>query len=194
MKSSFLRAGVAMACALGLAACGGGAGDVYLSGSVSGVTKDGLVLQNNGGSDLTVQAGAQMFTFTNLIGVDSDYDVTVKSSPPNATCVVTNGKGNANGFNVGSVVVTCTIFTHALGGSINGLTAGGLVLVNGADRIPVDAGATSFKMTPVQEDAPYGITVLQQPAGLACSVANGTGTMLKADINDVKITCVPTGA
>lgn len=194
MKSSFLRAGVAVACALALSACGGGAGDVYLSGSVSGVTKDGLVLQNNGGSDLTVPPGASMFTFTQLIGVDSDYNVTVKSSPSNASCAVTNGKGNANGFNVSSVVVTCTIFTHALGGTISGLTGNGLVLVNGADRVPVDAGKLSFNMAPVQEDAPYGITVLQQPAGQSCSVANGTGTMLKADINNVKITCVPTGA
>ena len=45
MKSSILRAGVvALACALGLSACGGGSGDLYLTGSVLNVTKDGLVL------------------------------------------------------------------------------------------------------------------------------------------------------
>lgn len=46
MKNSYLGAAM-LACALGLAACGGGSsGELLLGGQVFGVTKDGLVLQD----------------------------------------------------------------------------------------------------------------------------------------------------
>jgi hypothetical protein len=192
MKSSYLGAGFALACALGLAACGGGgSGDILLGGSVIGLTKDGLVLQNNGGSDLTVAAGASSFYFTNLIATDSNYDVTVKSSPSNASCVVNNGKGNSGAFNVSSVVVVCTTFTHALGGTVSGVTGNNFAIVNGSDRETIQPGATTFQMQKVAEDAPYGITILTQPDGQTCSIANGVGKMGTADINNVQISCVP---
>lgn len=192
MKSSYLRAGVALACALGLAACGGGGGEIYLGGSVVGLTKDGLVLQNNGGSDLTVPAGASSFVFKNLIRTDSNYNVTVKSQPSNASCVVQGGTGNSGAFNVNSVVVVCTTFTHELGGTVSGFptgAAGDLVVVNGSDKVTIPAGATTFKMAKVAEEAPYGLTILSQPAGLSCSIANGVGKMGTTDISNVQISC-----
>jgi hypothetical protein len=48
----------------------------------------------------------------------------------------------------------------------------------------VAAGATTQTMNPVFEDGPYGITILQQPAGQTCSVSNGTGTMGSTDENN----------
>jgi hypothetical protein len=196
MKSSYLGASIALACALGVSACGGSSGSLLLSGVAVGVTKDTLVLQNNGGPDLVISpAGGNpvQFNFPNLIDVDAQYNVTVKSIPSNVSgCTVANGTGRS-AFNVSNIVVTCTLKMHQLGGPITGLgNASGLVIVNGSDRKPVDPGATSFLMTPVGEDAAYGITILQQPAGLACSVGpNGTGTMKSADITDIKVSCVP---
>lgn len=195
MKSSYLRAGIALACALGLAACGGGgAGDIYLGGTVFGLTKTGLVLQNNGGSDLAVAPSGGYetpFVFATLIGTDSPYDVTIKSVPSNADCTITGGKGTSGPFNVNTIAVKCITHTHALTGTVSGLTAGGLVVVNGADRVPIDAGAGTFTMAKVAEDSPYGITILTQPTGLTCSVANGVGKMGTADVNNVQISCVP---
>lgn len=191
MKSSYLRAGVALACALGLSACGGSSGELYLGGSIYGLTKSGLVLQNNGAHDLTVAAGANSFMFPDLLPTDSDYDVTVKSSPSNASCVVTNGKGNTGAFNVASVVVTCTTYTHALKGTASGVTADGLVVVNGSDKVVIPAGATSFEMAKVAEEAPYGIKILSQPAGLTCTINNAIGTMGTADVTNVAISCYP---
>lgn len=189
MKNSYLGAAM-LACALGLSACGGSSGELLLGGTVYGATKDGLVLQNNGGSDLVIPAGTGSFYFKDLIGVDSTYNVTVKSWPDNTTgCTVTNGTGRS-AFNVNNVFVTCTLKTHALGGSITGLgDATGLVLVNGSDKVTVPAGATSFSMAAVGEDSPYGITILSQPAGKACTITNNVGTMLKADITNVVVTC-----
>src|SRR5881398_1918549 len=83
MKSSTLRAGIALACALGLSACGGGSGDLYLGGSVSGITRDGLVLTNNGGNDLAVLAGSTTFQFSNRVSTDDEFDIEVKTLPSN---------------------------------------------------------------------------------------------------------------
>jgi hypothetical protein len=195
MKSSYLRAGVALACALGLSACGGGGGGQFtLSGTAFGVTKDGLVLQNNGGSDLTIPGSTAPypFVFTDLLRVDAEYNVTVKSIPPNAEgCNVVNGRGRAT-FSVGNVQVICTLKTHALKGKIFGLgNATGLSLVNGPDRVDIDPGATEFSMAKVGEDSPYGVTVLTNPAGLACSVINGTGKMGTDDITNLAVNCAP---
>lgn len=198
MNSSYLRAGVALACALGLAACGGGgAGDIYLGGTAYGLTQTGLVLQNNGGSDLTIApaGGAPVtFVFANLIGTDSPYDVTIKSAPANADCTITGGKGTSGPFNVTTIIVSCITHTHALTGTVSGLTAGGLVVVNGADRTVIKAGDTKFAMANVAEDAPYGITILTQPTGETCSVVNGVGKMSTADVGNVQISCMPTPA
>jgi hypothetical protein len=192
MKSSYLRVGAAaLACALGLSACGGSSGQLLLGGVVSGVTKDSLVLQNNGAHDYTITVSGP-FNFPDLVGVDEQYNVTVKSFPSNVeSCTVTNGSGRS-AFNVNNIGVTCFLKTHDLGGTVTGLgDASGLILVNGADKVPVPAGTTSFSMTKVGEDAPYGITVLTQPAGLTCTVANGTGTMGTSNVSNVSVSCVP---
>jgi len=198
MKSSYLRAGVALACALGLAACGGGgAGDIYLGGTVLGLSKTGLVLQNNGGSDLAITPSGGLpvsFVFPTLIGTDSAYNVTIKSAPSNADCSIAGGQGTSGPFNVTTITVTCITHTHELTGTVSGLTAGKLVVVNGSDRVEIPATPATpipFAMAKVAEDAPYGITILTQPAGLTCSIANGVGTMGTANVGNVQISCAP---
>jgi hypothetical protein len=198
MKNSYLRAGIAaLACAAALSACGGSSGSLLLGGRVTGVTKDGLVLQNNGGHDYAITAASLTssggtFYFPDLISIDETYNVTVKAIPTNnESCNVVGGTGRS-AFNVGSVQVVCTLKTHALTGTVVGLgNATGLELVNGQDRKPVAAGATTFAMDPVGEDVPFGVTVLTQPAGLNCSVAGGARTMGSADVTDVVVTCAP---
>lgn len=194
MKSSYLRAGAALACALALSACGGSDGDLVIGGEFAGVTKPGLVLQNNGGADLTIEptsVGIGRFQFPDLVETDASYNITVKSQPSNAeTCTVINGAGRA-AYHVGNIFVNCTIRQHALGGTVTGLTGNNLVLVNGADRVAVPAGATSFAMAKVNEDAPYGIIILTQPDNQTCTLANGTGTMGANDVTNVAVTCGP---
>ncbi len=190
MKSLTLRASVALACALSLAACGGGSGNLLLGGTVYNVTKDGLVLQNNGGPALAVPGGSTSFAFPALLKNDEDYNVTIQSSPSNAVCTVVSGKGRTGAFNVTSVIVNCVVNTYALGGSVSGLGASPVVLVNGADRVTVAPGATSFSFAKVADGAPYGVTVLTQPTDRTCSVQNGVGTMGAAAVGNVTVTCV----
>ena len=193
MKSSYLRAGAALACALALSACGGSDGDLGLGGRFFGVTKPGLVLQNNGGSDLAIaptSTGSGTFFFSQLMETDSDYNVTIKSFPTNAkTCEARQNTGKV-AFTINTVQIICTIRTHVLSGTVSGLTGNNLVLVNGADRVPVAAGATTFRMADVDEDAPYGIAVLTQPDNQTCTVANGTGVMGATDVTTAAVTCV----
>ncbi len=189
MKSLFLRSGAVLACALTLASCGGKGGNLLLGGSVIGLVRDGLVLQNNGADDYAVPANSVSFVFPTLIGNDTDYNVTVKSSPSSAVCTAANNKGRSSNFDVTSIVITCVTNTYALGGSVSGLTGTGLVLVNGPDRISVAPGATSFALSKVGDGSPYGVTVLTQPSNQTCTVANGTGTMGAAAVNNIQVSC-----
>lgn len=198
MKSVYLRSCVAVACALGLAACGGGSGNLALGGSIIGLTKNGLILQNNGGPELTVNAGTTQFTFPELIGSDQSFNVTAKN-PQGAKCTVANGSGKSGAYNVLSVIVTCVTDSYDLGGTVSGLDVNGLVIVNGSDRQEIPAGATSFTMSRfsgttyvsgrVFDGAPYGVTILTQPAGRSCSVVNGVGVMGSAPVTSIQIKC-----
>lgn len=194
MKSLFLRSGAVLACALTLAACGGSGGNLVLSGTVIGLTRDGLVLQNNGANDLTVAANSTSFVFPTLIANDAAFNVTIKSSPPSAVCTALNNVGKTGNFDVNTVIIQCITNTYNLGGTISGLRSSGLVLINGPDRVEVKADAnnnfpTTFTMAKVPDGSPYGVTVLTQPANQTCTINGGTGTMGSADINTLQVVC-----
>jgi len=193
MKSFYLRAGAALACAAILTACGGSDGQLQLGGDFVGVTKTGLVLTNNGGSDKAIvptSNGAGNWAFDTLISSDDRYNVEIKSQPSNVEkCVIQNPSGRA-GYHVYTVYVECTLKRHDLSGSVSNLK-GELVLVNGSDRVTVQPGATTFNMAKVPEDSPYGISILTQPANQTCTVSNGSGVVGPAAVTNVAITCTP---
>jgi hypothetical protein len=196
MKSSTLRAGIALACALGLSACGGGSGDLYLGGTVSGITRDGLVLTNNGGDDLAVPAGSTNFQFGNRVSTDDEFDIEVKSVPSNIDhCQLFNNHARANYFTIQQVQVLCVIKQHDLKVTVNGLTGTGLTIVNGADKQDVQPAAQqTVIMAKVYEDGPYAVKVLNQPAGQTCTVSGGdtgtgTGTVGATDVTSVAVNC-----
>ena len=170
---------------------GSGTGPYSIGGTVSGLTGTGLVLQDNGGDNLTVnKSGA--FTFATSIASGGTYAVTVVTPPTNPaqSCAVTSGTGTATAT-VTSVAVTCTaVATNAtVGGTVSGLTGTGLVLQdNGGDSLTVTAnGSFTFKTT---VNGAYAVTVLTQPTSPAqlCTVANGSGTATK-NITNVTVTC-----
>jgi len=81
-----------------------------IGGTVSGLgADDSLVLQNNGGDNLAINANGA-FTFPTWVPTDSSYLVTVLTQPTGQTCVVANGSGTANG-NVANVSVRCSSIT-----------------------------------------------------------------------------------
>jgi hypothetical protein len=215
MKSVYPRAGLALLCAVILSACGGsGSGSMLLQGSISGLSKPGLILINRStGEKLPIEAGASAFQFTRLIAVDESFDIQVDTQPTGAKCTLTDNTNKANSFTSYRTVVSCTTNPWILSGLVKGLVddgvAGnndGVTLANGPDTVyvapsvpPAAAGADvkfSFANT-VGEGSPYGVTVLAQPTNRTCSLTApttgtvaGTGLMPAGNYDGLVVTCV----
>jgi subtilisin-like proprotein convertase family protein len=78
-----------------------------IGGTVTGMSGTGLVLQNNGGGNLSIP-GDGPFTFPAPVVSGAPYNVTTFSHTPSQTCAVANATGTANG-NINNVAVTCTL-------------------------------------------------------------------------------------
>ena len=165
--------------------------DTYpVSGTITGLTSGGLVLLDNGADATPIGASAAHFTMPTPIAYGSPYSITIQSQPAGLTCSVSGASGTM-GLGGATVAVSCSTNTYTVSGTISGLTASGLVLLdNGADASTQAANAARFTMpTPVAYGSAYNVTVQSQPNGLACSVSNGTGTMGPGDVTNVAITC-----
>jgi N-acetylneuraminic acid mutarotase len=160
-----------------------------VGGSIAGLTTAGLVLAN-GADTVSPAANASSFTLPTKVAYAGNYAVTVQTQPTGLTCTVSTGSAMMPAANVTNVTVVCAANSFHLGGSISGLTAGGLVLANGTDTLSLAANAPSFTMTAaVAYASPYTLTVSTQPAGLTCSVSNGSGTMPANDVTTITVTC-----
>lgn len=97
---------------------------------------------------------------------------------------------NNSGSDTSGVGSTTGGFT--LGGSVSGVTATGLVLASNGVTQPIGSGATSFTFTSaLATGTAYKVTVQSTPAGLLCSVADGSGTISNANVTDVQVVCTP---
>jgi hypothetical protein len=114
--------------------------------------------------------------------------------------------GTAGQFAKIQMYFVCYINTYPVSAKITGQKAAGLVFANGSSQPvaatpPADsAGALTGAdytqaLYPVAYNTTYGITVLTQPTGQTCTVANGVGTMDDAaeatnGVSNVVVTCV----
>ncbi len=80
-----------------------------IGGLVTGLAGTGLVLQNNGGDDLTISADGS-FTFGTSITDGGSYSVSVVTQPtsPDQDCSVTNATGSVSGSVVSGISVSCS--------------------------------------------------------------------------------------
>jgi len=108
--SGILAKAICAAClAAMLSSCGNSDGYSYsVGGTVDGLAGSGLVLQNNGGDDLSISANGS-FTFSKAVANESAYAVTIKTQPRalSQTCTVSDGSGTINKSPVHSVRVSC---------------------------------------------------------------------------------------
>lgn len=156
-----------------------------VGGHVSGLTGT-LVLQNNGGDNLTLNADGA-FTFATPVANGGAYAVTVLTQPAGQTCVITNGSGTIAGANITNVVGTVTPpTTYSVGGTLSGLIDGSVQLQNnGGDTITVSANGSFTFPTKLVDTAAYAVTVLTQPAGQTVSLSNATGNIAAANVTNV---------
>lgn len=108
-----------------------------VGGTVTGLESSGLVLQNNGGPDLTINANGA-FSFPDAISSGAAYSVTIKTQPnigPFQICSVTNGSGTVGSGPVTSVAIACATrffkFLYVPSPGTNGIAAFAINSSNG---------------------------------------------------------------
>ena len=83
------------------------------------------------------------------------------------------------------VFYSCTVLAYDLSGTITGLTSAdaSITLINGSNsQVTVPGNATStdpikFALSAVPYGTSFGVTILTQPTGYTCTIANNTGVM-----------------
>ncbi len=165
--------------------------------NVSGLSGTGLVLQNNGGNNLPINANG-ISTFSTPVNRGSSYNVTILTQPssPTQNCSVTNGFGASISGNVTSIQVACftTSQTFTVGGTISGLAGTGLVLQdNSGDNLPISKNGIFTFPTPIPSGSSFSVTAFSQPASptQTCVVTGGGGTA-SANITGVLVNCTTT--
>ena len=165
-----------------------------VGGSVSGLAAgDSLVLANNGGDNLTVNANGS-FTFATPRASGASYSVSVlsQSGATAQTCSVGSGAGVVGGGNITNVAVTCTANTYRVGGTVSGLVGSGLVLSDSAgDNIAITQNGAFVFPTRIASHAAFSATVLTNPGSPAqsCVVSNGSGVVANTDVATIAVTC-----
>ena len=163
-----------------------------ISGTISGYTGSGLVLQINDSDELAINT-EENFTFAVADG--SNYTVKVRTQPnnPNQICTVSNGSGTIRGAPVSNVAVACLTTSYTVGGTVSGYTGSGLVLQNnGSDDLTVNNAEEDFTFSnAVANGGNYNVTVLTQPSSpnQTCTVSNGSGTLNGAAVSSVSVIC-----
>ncbi len=171
-----------------------------IGGTVSGLAAgNSVVLQNNGGDNLIVNADGG-FTFATPLADGSFFSVTVLTQPttPNQTCAVAVSSGQIVGANITAVTVTCTTDTYTIGGTISGLAVGATatLLNNGGNSLVVGANGPFTFSTALNDGSTYSVTVGTQPDAAfqqQCLIASAEGTLVGANIGSVAVTCLPNG-
>jgi len=79
--------------------------------------------------------------------------------------------------------------TYNVGGTISGLTGTVVLQNNGGNSQTVTAPNNSFVFTSIAAGSSYDVRVLTQPAGQTCTVPNGTGVNLQANVTGVTVSC-----
>jgi hypothetical protein len=196
MDSSKFLAAIAVSTLVG---CGGGGSEpsYTISGTVSGLSGSGLVLQATGGNILAVSASGG-FRFPTALANGSAYTISVQTQPssPSQTCAISPANGTISGANVSNVVVACSTNGYKIGGSVSGLEGTGLVLSdNGGDALAVSADGHFDFASAVLSGQAYAVTIQSQPASpgsglnVACTVTSGAGTVAAADVDTVAVNC-----
>jgi hypothetical protein len=159
-----------------------------VGGTVSGLSGT-VVLQDNGGDNLSVSANGT-FTFATSLVSGAAYSVTVKTNPSGQLCTVANGSGTVGSANVTSVAVSCSNApSYTVGGTVSGLSGTVVLQDNGGDNLSVSANGAFTFATSVVSGASYSVTVKTNPSGQSCTVASGSGTVGSANVTSVAVSC-----
>jgi hypothetical protein len=168
-----------------------------IGGLAQGLLGSGLVLQNNGGDNLTVAANGA-FTFATPLPAGAAYAVSVLSPPvnPYQDCVIANGAGTTGGTNVTNIAVSCTTNAnpaYTIGGTVSGVTGAGTVVLqdNGRDNLTLTADGPFQFATAIPSGSTYNVTALTVSGqqSQTCALTNGSGTVAAGNVTNVSVVC-----
>jgi large repetitive protein len=167
-----------------------------VGGTITNLVGTGLVLQNNGGDDLRIDAGSS-FEFQTGVPSGAQYNVTVAAQPtgPAQQCdlVDNTGTGTVTNANVSNVQINCVTTEFTIGGTVSGLIGSQLhVQLNGGTPFPIAADGPYTFPTSLPNGTSYTVTIAQNPVGPAqiCTPSNFVGIVNGADVENVDITCI----
>jgi cysteine-rich repeat protein len=159
--------------------------NVYtIGGTVSGLAATGLILQDNGGDNLSVPMNGA-FVFATPIASGATYDVTVLTEPAtNAHCEVTAGaSGTVTNANITGVTVTCSVCGDGMIGidetCDDGNTIDNDACTNSCTLGPIVLGGTSETYI-ASALTSLGETFTSEPSG-TWPPASGVGTVIIAN-------------
>lgn len=165
-----------------------------VGGTVSGLAGGLLVLQLNGGDDLTVNANGK-FKFPKALKKGTPYAVSVLTQPAlpvKQTCTVSQGSGNI-ATAVNNVDISCTTNNYAVGGTVSGLAAKskGLVLeLKGGSEVEITKnGNFVFPDTRLPDGSDYNVVLKSAPARQSCKIEAIATAPDRDTINIVSVTC-----
>jgi hypothetical protein len=120
----------------------------------------------------------------------SRYNVTVLAHPSGQTCAVANGSVTAARSSV-TLAVTCTPNSYSVGGAVSGLAPGRSVILrdDAAGEVTVSANGEFTFSKPLLSRSGYSVTIADDPEGQRCTVTNGSGTVMAANISDIQVAC-----
>jgi hypothetical protein len=162
-----------------------------VSGMLTGLAAGSQVVLEDNAADTLTRTADGSFSFRTPVAFNGTYAVTVATQPAGAICTVQHGTGAGVTANVTSIAVICSPSTFTLTGTLNNLASGLQVMLenNAADPLTLSADGTFTFSTPVAESGAYNVTVGTQPAGQTCSVTNGQGTQVTANVANITVTC-----
>lgn len=97
--------------------------------------------------------------------------------------------GGGGGYDSGGSGSSMTGLTYTVGGTVTGLT-GTLVLQNNmADNLTITTNGVFTFRSPIGYGSSYDVSVLTQPTGQTCTIANGTGAFPGMSVTNVTLTC-----
>ena len=157
-----------------------------------------ITLFNNRSDPLTITKDGT-YGFNTPISVNGNYAVTFATEPKDQTCSISNNTGVITNRDISNVSIVCSDVGFKLSGLLTGLSSGKqLTIVNNAES-PTTLSTngpfsiTNGSLTPLPVKIPrngsYAVAVSTQPVGQTCTVNNGTGKDVVADISNVSIVC-----
>ncbi len=179
-----------------IAGCGGVL-DATIGGTLYGLSGGTSVTLLDNGTDPITVSGNGTFTFDQTVQAQDSYNVTVETQPIGETCTVTNGVGTVtqNGGDITNIDVVCNVTTTSSNYvyvTVAGLASGQSVTLDdgtSTQTFSANSAAPVAFTTALSYGTSYDVTVVTNPSGQTCTVANPAGTVSTSGTTAAAVTC-----